>query len=285
MTKKIALVTDSLSDLTPELIEKYDVNIVPINIHFGEETFKDRIDITDEEFFSRLRKSDIMPKTSQPTPYEFETLFRRLLEKYEHVLSLHISIKLSGTVQSAILARNSFSEADKARIHVIDTLTGAMGEGLIVHAAAEEIEKGSGIEDVLARVKRAIDTSGIIWIPGSLKYLHKNGRIGGASAWIGAILNIKPLIGCKESVYTIEKIRGLKNSVPKFIDYMKSKIDPSTRIFACIINNNMPVQAKELEEAVKANFKIAKLFHAGMGAGIGSHIGPDTFGVAWYAAE
>ena len=226
-----------------------------------------------------------MPKTSQPTPNDFEKVYKELLEENDHVISLHISNKLSGTVQSAFMARQDFPEEQQGRIHVIDTLTGAMGEGLIVNAAGESIEKGSMVDEVLSRIKRAIDTSGIIWIPGSLKYLQKNGRIGGASALIGSILNIKPLIGCKESVYTVEKIRGLKNAVPKFIDYMKKKISPATKIVACIINNNMPKEAAELERAVKDNFNVTKMFHSGMGAGIGSHIGPDSFGVAWYAAE
>lgn len=285
MGEKIALVTDSLSDLIPEIVEKYKVTVVPISIHFGSESFKDRVDITDEEFFERLKTSDIMPKTSQPTPNDFEKVYKELLEENDHVISLHISNKLSGTVQSAFMARQDFPEEQQGRIHVIDTLTGAMGEGLIVNAAGESIEKGSMVDEVLSRIKRAIDTSGIIWIPGSLKYLQKNGRIGGASALIGSILNIKPLIGCKESVYTVEKIRGLKNAVPKFIDYMKKKISPATKIVACIINNNMPKEAAELERAVKDNFNVTKMFHSGMGAGIGSHIGPDSFGVAWYAAE
>ncbi|HNZ08884.1 MAG TPA: DegV family protein [Bacillota bacterium] len=285
MGEKIALVTDSLSDLIPEIVEKYKVTVVPISIHFGSESFKDRVDITDEEFFERLKTSDVMPKTSQPTPNDFEKVYKELLEENDHVISLHISNKLSGTVQSAFMARQDFPEEQQGRIHVIDTLTGAMGEGLIVNAAGESIEKGSMVDEVLSRIKRAIDTSGIIWIPGSLKYLQKNGRIGGASALIGSILNIKPLIGCKESVYTVEKIRGLKNAVPKFIDYMKKKISPATKIVACIINNNMPKEAAELERAVKDNFNVTKMFHSGMGAGIGSHIGPDSFGVAWYAAE
>jgi len=285
MGEKIALVTDSLSDLIPEIMEKYKVTVVPINIHFGSESFRDRVDITDEEFFERLRTSETMPKTSQPTPNDFEQVYKELLKEHDHVISLHISNKLSGTVQSAFMARLSFPEKEQGRIHVIDTLTGAMGEGLIVNAAGEAIEKGSLIDEVIARIKRAIDTSGIIWIPGSLKYLQKNGRIGGASALIGSILNIKPLIGCKESVYTVEKIRGLKNAVPKFMDYMMKKISPATKIVACIINNNMPREAAELELAVKENFKVTKLFRSGMGAGIGSHIGPDSFGVAWYAAE
>lgn len=285
MSDRIALVTDSLSDLIPEIKNRYNVTIVPISIHFGEETFKDRVDITDEEFFQRLRAADIMPKTSQPSPVEFEEVFRRLLKDHDHVISLHISIKLSGTVQSAALARQSFTEEEQRRIHVIDTLTGAMGEGLIVNAAGEEIAKGSGIDRVLEEIKRAIDSSGIIWIPGSLKYLHKNGRIGGASAFLGSILSIKPLIGCKESVYTIEKIRGLKNAAPRFIEYMKSKISPAASIVICIINNNMPREAKDLEEAVKVSFNISKIFRSGMGAGIGCHIGPDTFGVAWYTTK
>ncbi len=285
MGNKIALVTDSLSDLVPELVSKHSVTIVPIRIIFGEEVYRDRIDITDEQFYERLRTSDVMPKTSQPTPNEFEDVYKELLKKYDHIVSLHISIKLSGTVQSAALARQSFSEADQARIHVIDTLTGAMGEGLIVNAAGEAIKSGKDIEGVLAAVKDAIDNSGIIWIPGSLKYLHKNGRIGGASALLGGILHIMPLIGCKESVYTIEKIRGIKNTVPKFIEYMKKTISPGTTLIACIINNNMDKNAAELEKAVVTSFNVRKLFHSGMGAGIGSHIGPDTFGVAWYFAR
>lgn len=285
MKSSIALVTDSLSDLTPEIISEYDVKIVPIRILFGEEVFKDRVDITDEQFYERLRRSDVMPKTSQPSPAEFEEVYKELLKSHDHVVSIHISIKLSGTLQSATIAREALDESDRGRVHIIDTLSGAMGEGLIVHAAGEAIKKGKSIDEVVAEVRRAIDASGIIWIPGSLKYLHKNGRIGGASALLGGILHIMPLIGCKESVYTIEKIRGLKNAAPKFIDYMRKSIKPTTDLVICIINNNMHKEAKELEEAVLGSFSVKKLFRAGMGAGIGSHIGPDTFGVAWYALD
>lgn len=285
MKSKIALVTDSLSDLIHEIISEYQVTIVPIKILFGDEVFRDRVDITDEEFFDRLRKSDVMPKTSQPSPAEFEEVYKRLLETHEHVVSIHISIKLSGTLQSATIARDSLPQEMKGRVHIIDTLSGAMGEGLIVHAAGEAINGGKTIDEVLAEVRRAIDESGIIWIPGSLKYLHKNGRIGGASAFLGGILHIMPLIGCKESVYTIEKIRGLKNAAPKFVEYMRKVIKPTANLVICIINNNMSVEAEKVEEAVVENFNVKKLFRSGMGAGIGSHIGPDTFGVAWYALK
>jgi DegV family protein with EDD domain len=285
MSERIALVTDSLCDLPQELVNDYKVTVVPITIYFGEESFKDGVDITDAEFYARMRTSDVMPRTSQPAPLDFEIVYKQLLKEYDSIISIHISIKLSGTLQSATLARQSLSEADQARVHIFDTLSGSMGEGLIVHAAGEAIKEGKSTKQVVAAVEYAIENSGIIWIPGSLKYLQKNGRIGGASALLGSILNIKPLIGCRASVYTVDKVRGLKNAVPKFIEHLKKKIDPASLIIANIINNNMDKEANELERAMNANFKVKKMLHSGMGPGIGCHIGPDTFGVSWYLAN
>ena len=282
---RIGLVTDSLSDLTKELYKKYDIKMIPLNILFGEENYKDVIDLSPERFYEMQAKSAVLPRTNQPTPYDFDQVYRPMLKDYDHIFSLHVAPALSGTIQSAEMAANAINEElGKKVIEVIDTNQVSCGQGLAVLAAARAIEKGEGIDAVRRKINAAVSGINTIFVPDSLEYLKRNGRIGAASAFLGGILNIKPMLEIKGKVVPLEKLRGSKNIVPGLFEVMKSRTAPGSRIYVCVFDAMMGEKANELIELVKSSYDVAEFYRATVGPAVGCHCGPNTLAVTWHLA-
>ncbi len=282
---KIGLVTDSLCDLTPELYKKYGIHMVPLNILFGETNYKDVLDLSPMQFYEMQAKSDVLPRTNQPTPYDFETMYRSIADKYDYIFSLHIAPEMSGTMSSAIMAARQLNEEKgKNLVEVIDTTQVCFGEGLVVLTAARAIEKGLGVDDVRKEILKTISGVNTIFVPESLEYLKKNGRIGAASALLGGILNIKPMLEIKGKVVPVEKIRGSRNIIPRMLEVMKSRTEPGKRIYVCVFDALAKEKADELEALVRSEYKIAEMYRATVGPAVGCHCGPNTIALSWHEA-
>jgi len=282
---RIGLVTDSLSDLNPELYKKYDIKMVPLNILFGETNYKDVIDLSPAQFYEMQAKSDVMPRTNQPGPLDFEGIYRPMLSEYDYIFSLHVSSELSGTISSAeMAARQINEELGKAKIEIIDTTQVCFGEGLIVLAAARAIEAGADPDKVRSEVKRAISKINTIFVPESLEYLKKNGRIGTASAFLGGILNIKPMLEMKGKISPVEKIRGSRNMVPRMLEVMKSRTAPGTKVNVCVYDALLKEKADELETLIRSEYQIGEMYRGTVGPAVGCHCGPNTIALSWHEA-
>jgi len=190
----VKIVTDSTADLSAEQVQSSGLTVVPLNVHFGDETYKDGIDLTPSAFFGKLRSTSVLPRTSQPSAGEFLEVYKRLGAGGDQIISLHISGRLSGTIASAEAARG-MAEAD---VTVVDTLSAAQGLAMIAMVAGRAARAGRSKEDILSLVKTLIKDTYIIFSVDTLEYLQKNGRIGKAQALLGSLLNVKP-VGCGEA--------------------------------------------------------------------------------------
>lgn len=281
---KVRIVADSTSDIPAELRERLGITIVPLKVLFGEETYLDSITINAEQFYEKLKTSSIVPTTSQPSPHEFTEVYERLLFEDPgcSVLSIHLASILSGTHQSAVIAK-SMMEQD-ADIEVIDSKSASFGIGMLVVMAAELAREGKSMEEILEAVDALQKGTSIYFLVDTLEYLHKGGRIGKASALIGSILNIKPILSLEKEtggVLSVDKVRGTKKALARISDMLKDTFrdDPIHIVIAYTDNKEA---AGDLEERIKAELNIKSVSYTTIGSVIGTHTGPGTSAVFAY---
>lgn len=213
---KIHVVTDSGSDLPQEVREQFGIHVVPLSIQFGDDIYLDGIDMQVDEFYRRLRSGDVLPSTCQPSPADFVKLYESLAEPGDSIISVHLSSKLSGTYQSAVLASTMLPDLD---ITVLDSQSASFGIALAAIAAAEAVKAGKEKDAVIASAQQVIDTLAVYFMVDTLEFLKRNGRIGRASAMVGTLLNIKPILTLEDGVVTpFEKIRGRAKSIKRIVD-------------------------------------------------------------------
>lgn len=280
---KVRIVADSTSDIPAEVRERLDIYTVPLKVLFGEETYTDSVTIQADEFYEKLKASPVLPTTSQPSPAEFGELYERLLDEDSEspIISIHLASILSGTYQSAFIAE-SMLERD-SDITVVDSKSASYGIGLQVIKAAEMAQAGESKERILEEIERIQKDLQIYFLVDSLEFLHKGGRIGRASALIGSILNIKPILSLDENggVYSVDKVRGSKKAMARIAEMLKEKFgnDPVGFVLAKTDNQEL---ADELGSRVKEALNVKKMDYATVGAVIGVHTGPGTSAVFVY---
>jgi DegV family protein with EDD domain len=280
-TGSVKIVTDSSAYLLPEEIARYDVRVVPLKVIFGTEVYNEGIDITNEDFYRRLTPRGMVPTTSQPPLAEFVRIYQELVRDGHPVLSIHISSRLSGTVNSALAARH---ELESARIEVIDCRTVALR--LLILPAARMAAEGRSlaeIRDSIERLNRAINTVGML---DTLEYLWRGGRIGGARALVGAMLRIKPLLDFKgEEVKIVGRPRTTTKAVEDILAFMQARETPAVLLHVGVAHTHAPELARTLAEQVGAGFNVAELDIIELGPVLGTHAGPGFLGIAFYSDE
>lgn len=195
---RVAVVTDSTADLPDELAERYDIHVVPLNVRIEGQAYEDRVTITPEEFMRRLTATDEFPSTSQPSVGRFEHEYQRLSEQYDQIISIHISSKLSGTYQSACMARDLIDTP--VDIRVIDSRTTSMGLGFTVIRAAELAHCGRTVPEIEREILSILPRTHVIFLVDTLEYLRRGGRIGRAAEVVGSILKLKPILRIEEGI-------------------------------------------------------------------------------------
>src|SRR5688500_1121026 len=204
---KIAVVTDSTTYMPPELVKKHNISIAPQVLIWGNQTYKDGVEMQSEEFFTRLKTTKVMPTTSQVAVISFQEIFQDLVEKGYEVLALLVSSKLSGTVQSAMQARDLMGSA-RDKVNVVDSQSVAMSLGFQALAVARAIEAGASLREAIALAEKSHEYTGVFFAVDTLEFLHRGGRIGGAQRFIGSALNLKPILAIQDGrVEGIERIR------------------------------------------------------------------------------
>ncbi|MFP4457510.1 MAG: DegV family protein [Clostridia bacterium] len=275
--ERIAIITDSCADLPKDLAKKLGVTIIPLNVIFGEEVLKDGVEITSSEFYKRLATESKLPSTSQPTPQEFEEVYRDLLKENDRVVSIHLSEKLSGTLASAKIAAKSFGD----KVVAFDSESISVGVALQVEAAAEAVKKGNNFEEIKSYLKRVRESTHALFTLDTLKYLEKGGRIGKAESLLGSVLNVKPLIIVREGMYhAFGKTRSQKKALKQISNYL-IKISEGKTVKSLAIGHGM---AKEAAEKLRDNLESALNIKASMvsevGPVIGVHTGPGALGAS-----
>lgn len=281
MPRRVAIITDSTSDIPPDLAAEHDILVVPLYIHFGTETLRDRIDIDAEGFFRRLTTDPHHPKTSQPKPADFVAAYHNVREQSgaQEIVVLTISSALSGTYESAVAAK---AEVDFP-VHVIDTRTVTMGETLIVTAAAEAAGQGASAEEVVAVARSMIGKVPVYFVVDTLEYLHKGGRIGTASRFIGTALSIKPVLQIADGhVAPLERVRTKKRALARLIELVGESVDASRPVTLVVGQGGAPEEAVWVTQELAARFQPDPMYQVEVGATIGTHAGPGVVGVSFY---
>lgn len=280
---KIRIVTDSTADIAAELRNELGIEMVPLRVLFGEETFLDAVTIDSEQFYEKLATASAMPTTSQPTPNEFSEVYERILQEDPEatIISLHLASVLSGTYQSAVIGSSMVEQ--EADITVIDSKSASYGFGTRVVKAARMALAGESKEAILAEIDRLEREMGLYFLVDTLEFLQKGGRIGKASALIGSILNIKPILSLEKegTVYSVDKVRGTKKAMQRILELLEQRYgsDPVSITIAWTHGNET---AMELCELVKSRFNVQSVDYTTIGAVIGTHVGPGTSAVFMY---
>lgn len=274
----VRIVTDSTSDLPAALVEEYQIRVVPLKVMFGTESFLDGLDLTPDEFYVKLREASALPTTSQPAPGEFEAVYRELSADGSPVISLHLSGGLSGTYQSARLGA---SAAEPADISVFDTKSATSGLGMIVVEAAKAALAGATKDQIVTLVQQCIAHNHVLLMVDTLEYLQKGGRIGRAQAFLGSLMNIKPILVLVDGIVTpLEKVRGRAKGLIRMAELGAERVKPGERVMVSIGHAQDPAGAAQLAEKVKAVFpNLESVQIREVGPVIGTHVGPGTLGL------
>lgn len=279
----LRIVTDSTADLSAETRKQLGIEMVPLTVHFGPESFKDVVEMSVEGFWSKLKSSPHHPKTAQPAPGDFLEVYRRLHEAGHEIVSIHLSSALSGTISSANAAMQLIPEA---RIHLVDTMTVSHGSGLIVVEAARMAQAGKSAQEIVAWAKEAAKRMYIFFTLDTLEFLQKNGRVGRAQALLGGLLGIKPILQIDKDglVAPADKVRGKSKVLPRILELMQERI-PAGRTIRCgFLHAQVEAEAREWVKAIGQVYKIEEYMVEPIGPVIATNGGPGTIGVAFFEA-
>jgi DegV family protein with EDD domain len=252
--------------------------VVPIKVGFGTEVYSEGVNITSEEFYQRLVKSDIMPTTSQPPISDFTRVYTELAQQGYPILSIHISSKISGTINSAIAARKSLPQS---QIEIVDLQSIAMG--LLVTPAAEAAEQGQTLAQLKASTEKLNACINVIGALDTLDYLRRGGRIGGLKALVGTLLKIKPILTYEGGEpRLLAKVRTMPRAIDYILRFVEKRTEGRTSIYGSIRHAHVLEAALALEKALRAHFNWAELDLLEMGPVYGTHLGPGTLGLGFY---
>jgi DegV family protein with EDD domain len=272
----IKIVTDSTADLPPQLAKELGITVVPVYLRFGDEVFRDVVDISQDEFYRRLTMDHIHPSTTQPSPQDFIDVYRELAKGADGIVSIHVSSKLSGTYNSALRGKEAVGK--ECPIEVIDSEVITMGLGQLAIAANTMAQAGKSLPQVVKEVKQMIPSIHVLGLLDTLKYLALGGRIGKMQALLGSLLNIKPMMTVKGGVLTpAGRVRSRAKGVDILVDYVKNTAD--LQDLAVVYNTSLE-EAQALVRRLGSVFPEEKIRLARLGPALGVHTGPGIIFIA-----
>ena len=275
----VRIVTDSTADLTSAQQRSADITVVPLNVHFGDQVFRDRVDLTGEEFFRKLKSSAQHPRTSQPSVGAFEEAFRALRSDGHDIAAVMLSAKVSGTYNSALMAARS---VDGDHIEVIDSESTSMALGFLTLEAAEKATAGASLKDVAAHVRGLVPKARILAAMDTLTYLERGGRIGKARALLGSLLNVKPLITLQEGEVVP---LGRARSWPQALDRLVEVLQRDTQVTRlAVLHGAADTDAQQLRARVAPRYPGLEIQLAEIGPVLGTYTGPGVVGFTYLIA-
>ncbi|MFB0535186.1 MAG: DegV family protein [Anaerolineae bacterium] len=276
----VKIVTDSTADIPEGLAAELGITIVPCNVHFGLETYRDEIELSKEEFYARLKTSPTLPTTSAPAVGLFEATYRKLASDTDQILSIHVASSLSAIYNSACLGAEAISDVE---IALIDSGQASMGLGWLVIAAARATRAGQSLAQIVALVEDMMPRVRLFAALDTLEYLRKGGRVGKTVAVLGTLLNIKPLVEVRDSaVLPLERVRTRWRSVQRLIE-LTAELGPLEEL--AVLHSNAPQEAQRLAEEISFLHPLERVLIVEAGVIIGTHAGPNGLGVACVLAR
>jgi len=268
----VRIVTDSTADLPRQLVKELGIAIVPIYVRFGEEVYRDQVDISEDEFYQRLENTKVHPSTVQPGPQDFLEVYRKVSPKADGIVSIHISGKLSGTCNSALMAKDMLGTG--CPVEVVDSEAVSMGLGLIVIVAATMAKRGESIDKIVKEVKKTIPKIHLLALFDTLKYLLLGGRIGKAKALLGSILNVKPMLSLKDGeVVPAGQARTRAKGTDKLFEFGQNAVKIQD---LAVVHSTTPDEAQNLAERLGSVFDQKQIKIARVGPSLGVHMGPGA---------
>jgi len=277
MTVKV--VTDSTSDLTPEIARELGITVVPLYVHFGNEVYRDGVDLSTEDFYQRLAQTKELPTTSAPSPGDFAKVFDELGKEADEILAITISSRLSATYTAAMEGKEL--RKSKTRVEVIDSRWAISALGLITTSAAKAAKAGGNLGEVIDATRRSMNKADIRIIFDTLEYLKKGGRIGTAQAFLGSMLNMNPVLTIKDGITTgVTRLRSRAKAIDYVVDFVNGL--PNIEEIA-IEDGTTPEEAQALVDRLASRLPKERVYRMKVSPVIGTHVGPHVIGIATIA--
>jgi DegV family protein with EDD domain len=275
---KIAWITDTTASLSNEFIEQYNIHVVPLHLVINQESYRETIDITQKEFYERMKKEDSKFQTSQPAIGDFVELYTRLKEDYDYGIAIHASSLLSGTFQTSVMA----AEMADFKLLAIDSLTGSYPLSFLIKKGIELMEQGLDSSEVIAKLNTLRENTRLFLVPSSLDQLRKSGRVSGGQAILASLFNIKPILAIEDGGAKIkDKVRTEKRALAWLINNLKTDLETKIVKKAAIVHANDSERAAEFEKLVKQTFPEIEIESMMLITVAGVHTGVGTLGLSW----
>jgi DegV family protein with EDD domain len=273
-----AIVLDSTADF-PEAQQRFpNWRVVPLYVLFGDQSYRDYVELAPEEFYARLRTAEQLPTTSQPTPGDFLQTYEELAQ-YNRIYSLHISAALSGTYQSATTAAAELGD----KVRTVDSESASAAIAMLGLAVQQRLERGTTDDEIDALIRRHRERAGLIFTVDTLEFLRRGGRIGRASAWAGELLHVKPILTIEREVVPLKRVRGNQKAMQEFVTAFTSTTTDAPSLKVGIAHADAPERATQLQKMVRAERPQADIeVVTTLGAVVGTHAGPGTVGFFWF---
>lgn len=276
----IAVITDSTAYIPDELLEKYDIHVIPLNVNWSGKSYHDNVDISPEEFYERLQNDPELPTTSQPSAGEFQAFFQKLSENYAGVVAVLISSDLSGTIASALAAKDLVGDFP---VEVVDSRLTTMALGFLALKAAEVAQQGGSIQEVADAARSLAGKVRVLFVVDTLEYLHKGGRIGGAKKLLGSLLAMKPILEIVDGkIESLASVRTKKKSIQTMVSLLQEDAAGKQNLHVSIFHGVAEEDAQAIKESVSGSLQPAMVVMSKLSPALGVHTGPGTVGIAYY---
>ena len=277
----IKIVTDSTAYLPEEMIREHDIRVVPLYVHFGTEAFKEGVELSNEEFYKKLKEAPELPTTSQPSAGEFHEVFAPLIDAGHEIITLTISSKISGTWNSAMAAKEMLPDAP---ISVVDSLSTSVGLHLMVDAAVQAAAAGATRQEIVEQIEQTKEKMQIFFVVDTLEYLAKGGRIGNGKAFLGTLLKVKPILVLQEgAIEPLEQVRSKRKATARMIDLVEQHVGSNGNTSKVAVTNALvPAEAEAIGQELVGRLGCELPLMGDLGPVIGTHTGPGCVGIATY---
>ncbi len=278
---KVAIVTDSTADLPVDIVNRLNIKVVPLSVIFGDVSFlDDGKEITIGEFYKKIRSSEKLPTTTQPTPKDFIEVYTDILKENDSIISIHISKKMSGTINSAEMAKKEMPGKD---IEIIDSEYVHMPLGFLIIRAAKLAQEGKSKEEIIKGVYDLKSKIKVLIVPSTLEYLKKGGRIGKAKGLIASLLEIKPILSIYDGeISQFKTTRRWNQAKTELINSMKTMIKNPQNLTVSIGDSDAKEDAAEMYDRIKETFNPKEILRVDIGVIVGTHLGPGGLGITFY---
>ena len=278
----IRIATDSTCDMPPGYFEEYDVTVVPINNQVRSETYEDGVTIDRETFVRKMDEMGILPTTSQPSAWQFEQYYQELVDEgATDIISMHVTSKLSGTYQSAMMAKENLQ--DRVRVHPFDSTSGSVALGFMCMEASRMARAGKGVAEILARMEAIRDRSCLTLTLKDLRYAQMSGRTGRLQSSLASLLSIKPIVLLEDGLLdVVEQVRTQGKAIDRLLDILAERVGTSAPVNLAVIHALAPEPGQELLEKAKSMFNCQETFLADLTSSLVVHFGPGTLGLFAY---